>query len=190
MRLLRRSNIGRAALAALVAALALACNTGTEPRITAANPLADSADQVMFGVNTMITSRGVLRAQLGADTGYFFDGNTRIEVRQERTVFYTSTGQQNAVLTSVEGTYNMRRGQMEARRNVVVVTTDGKRLETEQLRYDQSTNQISSDSSFVLTEPARTLRGIGFTSDPDLTNLHVNQVTTGSGSFTLPGTGP
>lgn len=190
MLLHRGSHVGKVALLALAATLALACNSGTEPRITAANPLADSADQVMFGVSTMITNRGVLRAQLGADTGYFFDGNTRVEVRHERTVFYTATGQQNAILTSVEGTYNIRRGQMEARQSVVVVTTDGKRLETEQLRYDQSTNQISSDSSFVLTEPTRTLRGVGFTSDPDLTNLHVNKVTTGSGSFTLPGTGP
>jgi LPS export ABC transporter protein LptC len=165
----------------------LACSSGTEPRVTAANPLADSADQVMFGVSTMITDRGVLRAQLSADTGYFFDGNSRIEVRHEKTIFYTSTGQPNATLTSVEGTYNMRRSQMEARKNVVVVTTDGKRLETEQLRYDQATNQISGDSAFVLTEPTRTLRGIGFTSDPDLTNLHVKKVLTGSGTFTLPG---
>ena len=180
----------KAWLMTFVAVAALACNSGTEPRATAGNPLADSADQVMFGVSTMITNRGVLRAQLGADTGYFFDGNSRIEVRHEKTIFYTTTGQQNATLTSVEGTYNMRRGQMEARQDVVVVTTDGKRLETEQLRYDQATNQISSDSAFVLTEPARTLRGIGFTSDPDLTNLHVKKVLTGSGSFTLPGTGP
>ncbi len=172
----------------LAAAAAMACNSGTEPRVTAANPLADSADQVMFGVSTVITDRGVLRAQLAADTGYFFDGNSRIEVRHEKTVFYTSTGQPNATLTSVEGTYNMRRGQMEARRNVVVVTTDGKRLETEQLRYDQATDQISSDSAFVLTQPTRTLRGIGFTSDPDLTNIHVKKVLTGSGAFTLPGT--
>ena len=170
------------------AVAALACNSGTEPPVTAANPLADSADQVMFGVSTMITDRGVLRAQLSADTGYFFDGNSRIEVRHEKTLFYTSTGQPNATLTSVEGTYNMRRSQMEARKNVVVVTTDGKRLETEQLRYDQATDQISSDSAFVLTEPTRTLRGIGFTSDPDLTNLHVKKVLTGSGAFTLPGT--
>jgi LPS export ABC transporter protein LptC len=171
----------------LAAIAASACNSGTEPRVTAANPLADSADQVMFGVSTMITDRGVLRAQLFADTGYFFDGNSRIEVRHEKTIFYTSTGQPNATLTSVEGTYNMRRGQMEARKNVVVVTTDGKRLETEQLRYEQATDQISSDSAFVLTEPTRTLRGIGFTSDPDLTNLHVKKVLTGSGTFTLPG---
>lgn len=171
----------------LAAAAVMACNSGTEPRVTAANTLSDSADQVMFGVSTMITDQGVLRAQLSADTGYFFDGNSRIEVRHEKTLFYTATGQRNATLTSVEGTYNMRRGQMEARKSVVVVTTDGKRLETEQLRYDQATNRISSDSAFVLTQPDRTLRGIGFTSDPDLTNLHVKKVLTGSGTFTLPG---
>ncbi|HEU6452407.1 MAG TPA: LPS export ABC transporter periplasmic protein LptC [Gemmatimonadaceae bacterium] len=171
----------------LATVAALACNSGTEPRVTAANPLADSADQVMFGVSTVITNRGVLRAQLAADTGYFFDGNSRIEVRREKTTFYTNTGQPNATLTSVEGTYNMRRGQMEARKNVVVVTTDGKRLETEQLRYEQATDQISSDSAFVLTEPTRTLRGIGFTSDPDLTNVRVKKVLRGSGSITLPG---
>jgi LPS export ABC transporter protein LptC len=177
-------------VAGLVVAGALGCDSGTAPRVTAANPLADSADQVMFGISTMITNQGVLRAQLQGDTAYFFDGSTRVEVRNEKTTFYTNTGQQSAVLTSREGTYNMARGQMEARRNVVVVTTDGKRLETSQLRYNQATNQISSDSAFVLTEPTRQLRGIGFTSDPDLTNLHVKKVLTGSGTFTLPGTSP
>jgi LPS export ABC transporter protein LptC len=177
-------------LLALGLGVAAGCNSGTEPKVTAANPLADSADQVMFGISTLITNQGVLRARLQGDTAYFFDGSTRVEVRHEKTTFYTSTGQENAVLTSVEGTYNMTRGQMEARKNVVVVTTDGRRLTTEQLRYNQALNQISSDSAFVLTEPTRQLRGIGFTSDPDLNNLHVKQVLTGSGSFTLPGPTP
>jgi LPS export ABC transporter protein LptC len=179
-------------MAVLVAAAAVvaACDSGTEPRVTATNPLADSADQVMFGISTMITSQGVLRAKLQGDTAYFFDGSTRVEVRNERTTFYTATGQQNAVLTSKEGTYHMTRGQMEARKNVVVVTTDGRRLETEQLKYNQQTNRVSSDSAFVLTEPTRQLRGIGFVSDPDLTNLQVKKVITGSGTFTLPGTTP
>lgn len=174
----------------LAGVAAAACSSGTSPRPAPANPLADSADQVMFGISTMITNQGLLRAQLHADTAYFFDGSTRIEVRNERTTFYTATGQQNAVLTSVQGTYNMQRGQMEARKHVVVVTTDGKRLETEQLRYVQSMNQISSDSAFVLTQPSGVVRGIGFTSDPDLNNLHVKQLLTGGGTFTLPGKHP
>lgn len=167
-----------------------ACHTGTEPRVTAANALADSADQVMFGIRTMITNQGVLRAQLRADTAYFFDGNSRIEVRNETTTFYTPTGQQSAVLTSREGTYQVQTGHMVARRDVVVVTTDGKRLTTSQMAYDQQANLVSSDSAFVLTEPARQLRGVGFVSNPELTNLTVKRLLTGSGTFTLPGTGP
>ena len=173
-------------------AVAAACSNGTEPKVTSANPLADSADQVMFGVSTMITDQGLLRAKLQADTAYFFDGSTRIEARNEKTTFYTTTGVENAVLTSLEGTYNSARGTMQARKNVLVVSTDNKRLETSQLDYNQQTNLISSDSAFVLTQPSGVMRGIGFTSDPNMTNLHVKRVITGGGTFTLPsgGTSP
>jgi LPS export ABC transporter protein LptC len=177
-------------LGGLTALGTLGCERGKEPPLAAADPLADSADQVMFGVSTIITERGVLRAQLQADTAYFFDGSTRVEVRNQRTTFYTNTGQQNAVITSKEGTYLPNEASMEARKNVVVVTTDGRRLVTSQLHYHQAANQISSDSAFVLTEPTRRLEGIGFESDPDLKHLHVRRVKTGSGTFNLPGQTP
>ncbi len=177
-----------AALASLWALIVLAaCQEGTKPPIAPRNPLADSADQVMFGISTFITNQGLLRAQLQADTGYFFEGSSRIEVRNEKTTFYTSTGAPNAVLTSKEGTYNTSRSSMEARKKVLVVTTDGKRLTTEQLHYNQGTNQISSDSSFVMTEPTRELRGIGFVSDPNLLNVQVKRVLSGQGPLPLPG---
>lgn len=177
-------------LALVGAALAfgtIACQEGTKPPIAARNSLADSADQVMFGITTFITNQGLLRAQLQADTGYFFDGNSRIEVRKEKTTFYNNTGQQTAVLTSKEGTYITARSTMDARKNVVVITTDGKRLTTEQLHYNQATNEISSDSAFVMTEPTRELRGVGFVSDPNLINIQVKRVLSGQGPLPLPG---
>lgn len=164
-----------------------ACQEGTKPPIAARNPLADSADQVMFGISTFITDRGLLRAQLQADTGYFFDGSSRIEVRNEKTTFFTAQGAPSAVLTSKEGTYMTARSVMDARKNVLVVTTDGKRLTTEQLHYNQATNEISSDSPFVMTEPTRQLRGIGFVSDPNLINVQVKRVISGQGPLPLPG---
>jgi LPS export ABC transporter protein LptC len=164
-----------------------ACQEGTKPPISARNPLADSADQIMFGISTFITDKGLLKAQLQADTGYFFDGNSRIEMRNEKTIFFTTTGAQSAVLTSKEGTYITARSTMEARKNVLVVTTDGKRLTTEQLHYNQGTNEISSDSAFVMTEPTRELHGIGFVSDPNLINIRVKRVLSGQGPLDLPG---
>ena len=172
---------------ALGLGLLAACQEGTKPPIAPRNPLADSADQVMFGISTFITNQGLLRAQLQADTGYFFDGSSRIEVRNEKTTFFTPQGAQSAVLTSKEGTYLTARSTMEARKNVLVITTDGKRLTTSQLHYNQGTNEISSDSSFVMTEPTRELRGIGFVSDPNLINIQVKRVLSGQGPLPLPG---
>ena len=182
-----RRRVACGALAAL--AFAAACKTGKQPSVAPRNPLADSADQVMFGVRTFITDQGIKRAEMHADTGYFFDDNSRIEVRNERTLFFTLTGQQNAVLTSVEGTYSQRRNTMEARKNVLVVSDDGKRLETSQLAYNQTTNLISSDSAFVLTQPDRRIEGIGFISDPNLANLKILKLKQGSGPIPLSGGG-
>jgi LPS export ABC transporter protein LptC len=164
-------------------ALLIACQgEGTEPPQTTGSPMADSADQMMFGIHTLLTDRGILNAELESDTAFFFDENTRIELRVVKLTFYTRTGVRNSVLTSREGTYNTRQARMEARGNVVVVTEDGRRLTTEQLRYDQGRNEISSDSAFVLTEPGRRLEGVGFTSDPNMNNVRVHRLIEGQGA--------
>jgi LPS export ABC transporter protein LptC len=136
----------------------------------------------MFGIRTVLTDRGVRNAELEADTALFFDENSRIEVRGVKLTFYTRTGERNSVLTSREGTYNTRQSRMEARGNVVVVSEDGRRLTTEQLKYDQVRNEISSDSAFALTEPGRRLQGIGFTSDPNMNNIRVYRLIEGEGA--------
>ncbi len=166
-----------------IAILAVACGgDGTAPPRTSGSPLADSADQMMFGINTRLTDQGVRTADLQADTAFFFDENSRIELRGVTLTFYTRTGERNSVLTSREGTYNTRHSKMEARGNVVVVSEDGRRLTSEQLRYDQARNEISSDSAFVLTEPGRRVEGIGFTSDPNMNSVRVHRLIEGQGA--------
>ena len=158
-------------LVAAVAVLAsVACKEETPPIPTTQSALADSADQVMSGVQFLLTSGGVQQGKLVADSGFMFENSTRIELRGVRTDFYTKTGDQTGTLTSREGTYRKQRGDLEARKNVVVVSTDGSRkLETEQLRYDERTNRITTDSAFVITENGEIRQGIGFSTDPDLT---------------------
>jgi LPS export ABC transporter protein LptC len=165
---------------ALLAGLPAACkqNGATPPPMSA---MADSADQVMFRARTLLTDQGLLRAELLADTAYFFDENTRIELRTVQTTFFTSTGAKDAVLTSREGTYNTRQNRMEARGNVVVVSQDGRRLESPVLRYDQTKNEISSDTNFTVTETNRRFGGIGFTADPNLNNIRCMRACSGTG---------
>jgi LPS export ABC transporter protein LptC len=157
----------------VVVASAACTDVGRTPPQAAGATVADSADQVLFGVRTIITDRGVQRAELFADTALTYDDNTRTDLRVVRSTFFTATGVKNATLTARRGSYNVRLGDMEARGNVIVLSEDGRKLETPQLKFDPSRNEISSDSAFVLTEAERKTEGIGFTSDPAMTNIRI-----------------
>ena len=182
---MRARGVFLACVSALVALAA--CGGDKEPAAVRTSALADSADQVMFGARAILTDQGLMRAELFGDTAFFFDDNTRIEMRVVKTNFFTTEGAKSAVLTSKEGTYRTQ-GSMEARGDVVVVSTDGRRLTTPQLRFDQVRNEISSDSAFVLTEPGRRVAGVGFVSDPNMNNIRILKTTSGStGRVTIPG---
>jgi LPS export ABC transporter protein LptC len=168
------------ALAGVALLLAAACQKGDAVAVKTVVTAADSADQVMFNARSLITHDGAIRAELFADTALFFDENTRIEMRGVKTHFHNKEGDRNTVLTSRQGTYNTRISKMEARGDVDVVSRDGRRLQTVQLRYDQLGNQISGDSAFTLTQPGgRMLQGVGFVSDPDMRNVQVLRATQG-----------
>jgi len=174
--------------ASVAVALASACDNRTAPPIVQAGSLADSADQIMYGAHFNLTDKGLSRAELLSDTAYFFEDNTRVELRKVEATFYTATGARDAYLTSKRGTYRSRVGSMVARGDVVVITEEGRRLVTPELKFDQAMNEISSDSAFVLTEPGRRLEGVGFRSDPNMQNVRILKTKSGStGVVTLPG---
>jgi LPS export ABC transporter protein LptC len=157
------------ALAAAVATAA--CRSPDQPPVTAVPTAADSADQVMLSVRTLLTERGVQQGELFADTAYVYDEGSRYELRKVRTSFNTPTGAPNGTLTAQRGRYDIRQGVMEGFGDVVVVTTDGKRLMTPHLRFEKSRNLVRSDSAFTLIDGTRRTRGIGFESDPNITRF-------------------
>ncbi|HTA72682.1 MAG TPA: LPS export ABC transporter periplasmic protein LptC, partial [Gemmatimonadaceae bacterium] len=183
---------GAAAARLLLVLGLIGCGRGQKSPSAPHNPLADSADQVVFGARSKMTDGGVSKSDLYSDTAYFFDDNTRIEMRGHVMVtFFTDVGAKNAVLTSKEGTYNNRTGNMEARGNVIVNTVDGRHLTTSVLRFNQTRNEISSDSAFVTTDSSRRLTGIGFTSDPNMNNIHCLRACSGlGGQVVLPSNQP
>jgi LPS export ABC transporter protein LptC len=177
--------MGRRILAvAVFPALALAgCRGASSPQPLRQQTAADSADQVMFGVEFFVTDAGLRRAKVKADTAMMYEENTRTELRQVDATFYKVTGEQDATLTSRQGTYNSRLGSMEARGDVVVKSIDGRTLTSPHLRYDPTRNEVSSDSAFRMTEPnGRVVSGIGFISDPQLNAVRVLRGARSSGT--------
>ena len=179
----------RIALIALLAAgiVAGACTKQQAPIATTRSPLADSADQVLSGVEFLLTERGVQQGKLEADSGFMFENSTRIELRHVHTDFFTKTGDPTGTLTSREGTYLKARGSLEARDSVVVVSTDGRRrLTTQQLRFDQRTNLITTDSAYTLTQDGQVHRGVGFATDPNFTRFECKSACSGIAAVNRP----
>lgn len=175
-------------LAIATVATAAGCRKqGSAPPVKTSASLADSAEQVMLNVRALLTDRGVQKGELFADSAYVFDDNTRFELRTVRATFNTPTGVKDGDLRSDRGRYDLRQQVLEGFGNVVITTNDGRRLTSPQLRYSQAMNEVSSDTSFTLVEPGRTLSGIGFRSDPQLTRFRILKGARGQGSFTLPG---
>jgi LPS export ABC transporter protein LptC len=178
--------------AALVLVVAMAVAAGctksaSAPPVGAHDSLADSAEQVMLNVRSLLTDHGIQRGEMFADSVYIFDENTRFELRKVRTTFNTSAGVTDGTMTATRGRYNLRQQILEGFGNVVIVTNDGKRLTSPHLVYNQLANEVSSDTTFTLVEPGRTVSGIGFRSDPQLTRYTILRGARGKGTFTLPG---
>ena len=172
----------------LMMAIAVAgCKSSSKrPPIEKHSPLADSADQIMFGAKFNMTDNGVARALLMGDTAFFFDANTRVELENVHTTFFTTAGVKSGILTAKHGTYRTQNGLMTARGNVVVISDNGSQLRSPELNYDQAHNQIFTDSSFVQVDSiGRSLTGVGFRSDPDLKNVHILKVISGTGGTVI-----
>ena len=155
----------------ILLALALtACeDSGARPVNTIEAP--DSADQVLEGFTHYVTTDGVRRSRVEADTAYFYEATQVTNLVSPKVTFYDLKGAESSTLTAKSGTYRWQDGSMEARDNVVVVSPDGRRLATQRLRYDSRANQISTDQHFTFDRAEEHLEGNSFRSDPDFKNV-------------------
>lgn len=161
------------------------CRDGARPTQTIA--MADTADQVLFGMSYYVTVEGVRRARVEADTAYFYTPTQSAELRVVTVTFFDPQGAETSTLTCREGTYRWRTGDMEGRGDVLVLTTDGKRLETPVLRYYQNRDEVESDSAFrYFKPPSETVLGEGFVSDPNFRAMRVKQPRGTGGGIVLP----
>jgi len=181
-----RRRVAVAALAVGIVGVVGCKKKGSAPPVAAKATLADSAEQVLFNTHSMLTDKGVQRGEMFADTVFVFDDNTRFEMRKVRVTFNTVTGAKDGVMSANRGRYSVRQQELEGFGNVIIVTNDGKRLTSPQLKYMQGLNEVSSDTSFTLVKPGQTLSGIGFKADPQLTRFTIRRGGSSRGSLTFP----
>jgi LPS export ABC transporter protein LptC len=88
--------------------------------------------------------------------------------RDIRVDFFDDKGERTSELTAAQGEIQQQTRDMTARGHVVLQTTEGTRMNTEELHFSNELQRISSDKLVRVERQGDVLEGTGFTSDPNL----------------------
>src|SRR5215211_2758779 len=158
-------------LAAALALAVAACKDAKQLTVTSGPTVADSADQVLFQARYLVSTNGIQRGDLTADTAYVLDDGTRIDLRKAHVNFTSETGAAEGTMDANRGVYSTRTQILEAWGDVVVKLIDGRMLKSPHVIFNQVTHQITSDTSYTLSRGSDTQHGIGFTSNQTFTSF-------------------
>lgn len=135
------------------------------PVRTGGDAFADSADQVFHGVMAPFETNGIKRGTLFADTMYVMNDQSRFDFIQGRVEFNTEFGKPDGSMRADRGRYDRRTQILEGWGNVIVKTVDGRSLKSPHVVVNQLRDEISSDTTFEISEPGRLSTGKGFHTD-------------------------
>ena len=163
----------------LVVAVVLgACQEEVNGPGNATDQMASLESPIVFGMVAYMTTDGVRTGRVDADTAYTYADSTKVDLRRMTAVFYAEDGSERATVTGLEGEWDQQTNKMIARGDVVlVIHTDGSRLESAEINYDPAIDRVWSDSATVRTmSDGRVQQGSAFESDIDFTEVRILNV--------------
>lgn len=131
-------------------------------------------DQVIMEFATTETFGGDKSWKLLADKAEVFDKKGYSKVFGVKILFYGPEGDVTSVLTSERGRVTEKTRDLQAFGNVLLESSEGVKVETESLRWDNGNERIWSSEFVTVTSGTRVLTGYGFDSDPGLKDLQVH----------------
>ena len=138
------------------------------PRKLPTEPAATSADYRLKQVHLQEQGRDGSRWQLDAEYSETFEDLNKTTMRKVTIkVDQPSKGEQASrswTVTGNEGDLNQDTKDVELRGNVVLVSSDGLRLETERLRWDAERQRAWTEDPVVIYRAGAVVRGTGFES--------------------------
>jgi LPS export ABC transporter protein LptC len=130
------------------------------------------------GAEMLHTENGVLKVKIIATNIKRFEDiqpqlvfSNGLEV-----IFYNDSGSVKSVLKSENAEVDEINKIMTASQSVVLTSSTGKKLETEQLIWDENKNKIYTDKKVVITTDKEVVKGEGFISNPDFTEYSISKI--------------
>jgi len=127
--------------------------------------------QVVERLTLRESDAGRLRWVLAADSALVFGERRPTLLRGVHVDFFTDGGDSvRSTLSAREGEIDEVRGDLLARGSVLVVTREGQRLETEELRWEKQREKVVAEGFVRLTKGESVVTGVGLESDAGLRN--------------------
>lgn len=151
----------------LVACVAAAGCNGL-PRANPMRSQGEMPDQEVTDFVLTETDAGHPQWTLYAKWAATYTARNVVVARDIRVDFFDEKGARSSELTAREGEIQQATRDMTARGDVVLRTTEGTRMTTEELHFGNREQLITSDKLVRVEDKGNTLEGVGFSSDPDL----------------------
>ncbi len=166
-----------------------ACSSGNESTGEPARRDTRQPTEQFFDYRLVETRDGIPEWTLDSSEMRKYSEQEDVQLVTVKMDFYRE-GAHFSTLTSDSGSAQLQTRDIHTWGNVVVVTDDGRRLETEELFFSNETQLIHNDVYNVFTRGTDVVTGIGLEATPDLDYIEIKQrvearvqdQTTGTGS--------
>lgn len=134
-----------------------------------------------FAMNEAGRRRAVIRAdrmeQYQTDDSTYSVWRTLDDTSRVRSYVFDEAGDSSATITADSVVFFNQEGRYEGYGNVVVITKEGRRLESEHLTWHQSDRTIRTRRFVHITTPKEDVRGNGLVADEDLETYQIGRFT-------------
>lgn len=134
-----------------------------------------------FALNEAGRRRAVIRAdrmeQYQTDDSTYSVWRTLDDTSRVRSYVFDEAGDSSATITADSVVFFNQEGRYEGYGNVVVITKEGRRLESEHLTWHQSDRTIRTRRFVHITTPKEDVRGNGLVADENLETYQIGRFT-------------
>ena len=124
------------------------------------------------------TENGKLKVKIVATTIERFNNQQPQLVFSNHLVvyFYNDSAMVQSTLKAEYAEINDGKKLMTAKENVILTNRTGKKLESEELIWDEKNNKIYTDKKVKITTGKEVIEGEGFVSNPDFTEYSISKI--------------
>ena len=141
---------------------------GGSPRMSSVPDTGELPDQEVSDFEATETDQGAVQWKMYARSAATYRARNAVVARGVRIDFFNEKGARASTLTAREGEMNDLSHDIIARGDVVIQTTEGTRMTTDQLKFLNKMQRIQTESFVRVDRRGDVLTGWGFESDPQL----------------------